>query len=472
MNEETQLYEAYLFKSQNVFRLGDFLFDRQLQFVGDRAPFKVAVCSRRSGKTVACAAHLISEASNHSGVVCLYITLSRNNAKKIIWPEIQKINRAFKLGGEEDNTELSMRFPNGSIIYLSGAKDASEIQKFRGLPIKLVYIDECQSFREYIRDLIDDILAPALMDYAGSICLIGTPAPVPAGFFHECAVETDTWSKHGWNFFDNPFIAEKSGLPHQQLLDRELKRRGVTIEDPSIQREWFGKWSLDMDSLLLHYEVHRNDFDALPMLSYGKWEYIIGIDLGFVDADALAVLAWSEAVPHTYLIEEVVTKKQSLSELVHDVKFLSDKYQASKLIIDEGGLGKKIAEELRRRYHLPVQAADKARKMENVALLNDALRTGRFKAKKNSHFAQDSFLVEIDRDKTTPDRIRVKDSYHSDIIDAVLYAFKESPAFTYQVPIVKPAYQSPEWFEKEEDDMWEQALERAEKKEEPEEWIW
>lgn len=474
MNEDELLYQAYLSKKESHFDIRGFLFNKQLDFVSDPSPFKVAVCSRRSGKTVACAADLISKAMAQEGVVCLYITLSRNNAKKIIWPEIQKINRAFKLGGSEDNTELSMRFPNGSIIYLSGAKDAAEIQKFRGLPIKLVYIDECQSFREYIRDLIDDILAPALMDYAGSICLIGTPAPVPTGFFHECAVETDTWSKHGWNFFDNPFISQKSGLPHQQLLDRELKRRGVEANDPSIQREWFGKWSLDLDSLLLHYTSEKNHYDELPP---AKWNYIMGIDLGFVDADAIGILAWSESRPETFLVEECVVSKQGLTELVSSIQNLTSKYPVSKMVIDEGGLGKKIAEEIRRRHQIPVQPADKIRKMENIAFLNDALRTGRFKAKKNSQFAQDSFLVEIDRDKTTPDRIRIKDGFHSDIIDAVLYAFKESPAFGYQVPApqLKP-YTKP-WFHKLENEMEERAFERAESilqhaPENEDDWVW
>lgn len=457
--EYQQAIEAYLLKTGSTFSLKNFLFDKQFHFITDKNPFKVAVCSRRSGKTVACAADLTYQAITHEGVVCLYITLSRNNAKKIIWPEIQKINRAFKLGGLEDNTELSMRFPNGSIIYLSGAKDAAEIQKFRGLPIKLVYIDECQSFREYIRDLIDDILAPALMDYAGSICLIGTPAPVPTGFFHECAVETDTWSKHGWNFFDNPFISQKSGLKHQELLDRELKRRGVSLDDPSIQREWFGKWSLDLDSLLLHYSEEKNHYDLLPP---AKWNHILGIDLGYVDADALAVLAWSESSPATYLVDEVVVDKEDLTALVHHIQVLSRQYEISKMVIDEGGLGKKIAEEIRRRHHIPVQPADKARKMENVAFLNDALRTGRFKAKKHSRFAQDAFLIEIDREKTTPDRIRVKDGFHSDIIDAVLYAFKESPAFTYQAPVIKPKWGTEEWAKQEVSDMEQKALEHFE----------
>lgn len=348
-----------------------------------------------------------------------------------------------------------MKFGEESIIYLAGANDKSEIEKFRGLKLRKAYIDESQSFPEYIQDLIDDVITPALMDYAGHLRLIGTPRPVPSGYFYECS-ESPNWAHHGWTFWDNPFIASKSGQTHQQLLDRELSRRGVSSSDASIQREWFGKWSLDLDSLLLHYNAEKNDFTELPP---GKWDYIMGIDLGFVDADAIAVLAWSESHPATFLVDESVRSKAGLTELVADINRLQTKYSCSKMVIDEGGLGKKIAEEIRRRHHIPVQPADKVRKMENIALLNDALRTSRFKAKRNSRFAQDSFLVEIDRDKTTPDKIKVKDGFHSDIIDAALYAFRESPAFTYQEPVVKPKYGTSEWASQQATEMEESAKE-------------
>lgn len=442
MSEYQQLLEAYLIKSSAQFSLKNFLFNKQLAFVEDPSPFKTAVCSRRSGKTVACASDLIHTALNTEEVVCLYITSTRSNAKKLVWPEMQKLNRAYQLNGVEDNTDLSLKLPNNSIVYLSGAKDAAEIQKFRGLAIKKAYIDECQSFRPYLKDLIDDILAPALMDYAGSLCLIGTPGPIPAGYFYDCSVKSDTWSKHAWTFWDNPFIALKSKTSHQALLTRELERRGVAADDPTIQREWFGKWTLDSESLLLHYNSVINDYVNLPPQ---KYDFIMGIDLGFVDADAICVLAWAETDPTTYLVEELVIDKQGITELVQQIEFLQKKYSISKMVIDEGGLGKKIAEEIRRRHQLPVQAADKVRKMENMALLNDALRTARFRAKKTSRFAQDSFLLEIDRDKTTPEKIKIKDTFHSDIIDAVLYAFRESPAFSYQPPIVKPKYGSKDW---------------------------
>ncbi len=449
-----------LVSSENrAFRLEDHLFGKQLEFVLDQSPNKVAVCSRRAGKTTACAADLVYTAINNPNTVSLYITLSRNNAKKIIWKEIKDLNKAYSLKGELSIAELSITFPNGSMIYLSGAKDTTEIEKFRGLALKLVYIDEAQSFRSYIKELIDDVLAPALMDHSGTLNLIGTPSPLPTGFFHDAYTGDNGWSKFHWTFWDNPFIIKKSKITHQQMLDRELKRRGVTASDPSIQREWFGLFTLDSNALLIHYAPAINHYESMPVTNPKKLNYIMGIDLGFDDADAIAILAWSEDMPATYLVEEKVIAQQGITELVEQVEAMRKKYDISKIMIDQGGLGKKIAEEMRRRHSIPVQGADKARKMEHIAFLNDALRTGRFMVKKDSKFAQDSYLVEIDRDKSTPDKVKVSSAYHSDIIDAVLYSFVESPAYTYTPPKQKAAYGSREWAEEQHSAMFEAELE-------------
>lgn len=466
------------YSTPEPFQLNQFLFDKQIEFVTDKRPFKVAVCSRRAGKTIACAADLIYTSLLTPEIVCLYITLARTNAEKIVWPELKKINERFKMKAKFDEVKLSMTFPNGSVIYCSGAKDSSEIEKFRGLALKKVYVDECQSFRSHLKELIDDVLVPALMDYDGSLILIGTPGPVPAGYFAEISgasqkskayvadedpdEEEFNWARFHWTFFDNPHIARKSKKTHEQVLRRALKMRGVPITDPSIQREFFGKWVMDSSSLWIKYNASLNHFDKLEPNRH--WNYILGIDLGFNDADALAVLAWGEHTDKIYLVEETVVAKQDLTDLVDAIKHVQSRYDISKMVIDEGGLGKKMAEELRRRHSIPVHAADKARKQENVAFLNDALRTGRFMAKHDSRFAQDTLLVEIDWDKSTPDRIRVSDKYHSDIIDAVLYAFRESHAYAYEPPDLAATPGTPEWYKEEEERMWEAEQRQLEEK--------
>lgn len=427
------------------FNLKEFLFPEQLAFVQDVSPFKTAVCSRRAGKTISCAADLLNTAVKNADCICLYITLSRKNAKRIIWRELKKINKRFRLGGIPNETDLSMSFSNGSYIYCCGAKDRGAIEDFRGLPIKLCYLDETQSFPKYIKELIDDVIGPALMDYSGSLCLIGTPGPVPAGYFFDCSKHSQ-WSHHFWTFWQNPFIPIKSKKTHQEVFERELKRRGVTTEDPSVQREWFGKWVLDTDSLVFKYKPDVNDFKENPK---GKITYIMGVDYGFEDADAIAILAWNENSPVTYLVDELVMPKQGLTPLANQIEEFRKKYDVSKIVADFGGLGKKISEEMIKRWQIPVTAADKTRKIENIELLNDALRTKRFMARAGSRFASDTMLVEWDHDKSTPDKRVISDRFHSDILDAALYAFRESPAYAWTPPVEKPKPGTAKYYEEE-----------------------
>lgn len=440
-----------------AFKIEEILFPEQLAFVKDEESFKCAVTSRRAGKTVSCAVDLIDTAVKFPSTVSLYITLSRNNAKKLIWPEIKRLCRKYGLDVKFNESDLSTEFANGSMIYCSGAKDKSEIENFRGLAIKKVYIDECQSFPSYIKELVDDVLAPALIDYNGSLSLIGTPGPIPAGFFYDCS-KSKTWSNHKWNFKHNPHLLTKSGLSHTLILNKEVRRRGVTKDDPSIQREFFGKWAQDDDALVFKYSQKINDYDAIPT---DLNNFILGVDLGYDDADALAVLGWRDKGKETFLVEEKVTKHQGITELVQQIEEMRKKYNISKIVMDTAGLGKKISEEITRRHQLTILPAEKVRKLEYIELFNDAMRTGRFKAKKNSRFAEDCLLVEWDKDRSTPDRLRIKDDPHSDICDAVLYAWRESYSYTFNAADwkTKPKYGTKEYWQAERDRMEEEAEE-------------
>lgn len=430
---------------ESLFEVEKFCFKEQVEFIKDPHPFKTAVCSRRSGKTVACAAHMIHTAITNPKRVCLYITLSRANAKKIIWKDLIDINRNYELQGKANETELSISFPNGSVIYLSGASDKTEIDKFRGLAIALCYLDEAQSFRPYIESLIEDVISKALFDYNGTLCLIGTPGPIKAGYFYE-ATHNSNWSHHHWTMFQNPHLEIKSGKKAEEHVQRELDRKGVSRDDPGIQRECFGLWVDDPSSLVLKYDSHKNHYTSLPPYD-DAWAYVIGIDVGFDDADALAVIGWNEKVKQAYLIEEQLYTKQGITELAHQVEALIEKYNPDRIVMDTGGLGKKIAEELRRRFSLPILAADKARKFEFLELLNDAMRTKSFFASKDSRFAQDTYLLTWDYDASTPEKLKISDKYHSDIIDAVLYAFRESLHWLSEADPPKVEINSPKWME-------------------------
>ena len=116
-----------------------------------------------------------------------------------------------------------------------------------------------------------------------------------------------------------------------------------------------------------------------------------------------------------------------------------ERYDPVAVVVDTGGLGKKIAEEIRMRHGLPLRAAEKSEKFAHIEVLNDALRSGRFYVKADSRFARDALLVEWDREKSTSDRLVVSDRYHSDVCDAVLYAFRESQHWMHVPEQPKPA---------------------------------
>ena len=448
-----------LIAGEGQFKLENYLFDKQLQFVQDPAKFKLGVTTRRAGKSISCVTDLTHTAISDDNVTVLYITLSRKNAKRLVWPEFKKLNKLFNLQGNINESDLSITWPNGSTLYLLGANDRTSIEDFRGLAVKKVYLDESQSFPDYIRELIDDVLGPALMDHDGQLVLIGTPGPIPSGYFYELT-KNPHWKLHHWSFFDNPKLPFlKSGITHQAMLERELTRRGVGVTDPSIQREWFGKWIVDSDSLVYHYNAKMNDYETLPE---GEYTYILGVDLGYEDADALAVICYGGHSPVTYVVEEEITRHQDLTQLTGQIDKLIAKYPISRVVVDTGGLGKKIAEEISKRYEIPMLPAEKSRKVEYIELMNDALRTGKLKIKANSQFAQDAMKVEWDHDKSTPDRKIISSRFHSDICEAVLYAWRESYSYTYKYKAPAPEYGTKAWSEKEESKMFAMELERLE----------
>lgn len=429
------------------FSISDFCFKEQLAFIQDESRFKVADCSRRAGKTVGIAADLIATARENPNQACLYITLSRLNAKRILWRDLLAINTNHNLGGKPHEAELTLTMPNGHIIYLSGAKDKTEVEKYRGFPLKKIYIDEAQSFRPYIAELVDDVLAKSLYDYNGSLALTGTPPPIPVGYFHDC-VHNPEWSRHSWTMMQNPHLRIKSGRDPMELILEDCKRMGVSIDDPRIQRECFGKWTVDLTSLVFKYNEDINHYDTLPETK--PWSHVIGVDLGYDDADAIAVLGWGPHDPQVYLVKEDVCRKQGITELAGKIERMIKRYDPVAVVMDTGGLGKKIAEEIQKRYALPIKAADKARKFEHIELLNDAMRTRRFLASKDSMFAQDCKLIEFDRDKSNGDRMVVSDAYHSDICDAVLYAFRQAQAWLNQPAEVKAKTGSEDWLKAQE----------------------
>lgn len=223
--------------------LGKILFGKQRDFVQDPAEFKTAVCSRRAGKSVGCASELLDSNLKKPRAPSLYFTLTRGSGKRIIWSTLLFFNRKYGLGYEPNESELVLKKKGDGCVYLTGADTKGEIEKWRGVAWGKAVGDEAQALPEFLEEAIDEVLTPSFMDFRGTLSLIGTPGPVPVGFFYK-ACQNKEWAHHGWTVFENPHITDPHGY-----LQKILKKRGVTADHPSIQREFFGRWVYDPSSL-------------------------------------------------------------------------------------------------------------------------------------------------------------------------------------------------------------------------------
>lgn len=445
LREAIAALKAYDSKPENA-ELFDKCFDKQQAFITDNAKKKAGLCGRRAGKTYSVSVYLILTALQYPDTTSVYITLSRINAQRLLWEPLKKFNNDYNLNIEFNNVRLEAKFPNGSQIWLTGAKDSNEIEKLRGHKFKLVVLDECASFGGYITELIEDVLEPTLLDMDGTMVMIGTPNAACVGKFYDITTDSKQgWSIHKWNVLDNPHI------PHaRQWLDERMQAKHWDAQHPVYRREWLGEWVRSNDSLVYKFDAAKNIYDTLPD---GDWVHIIGVDLGYDDATAMVVLAFSTTSPNMYVVDEFVKTQMIPSDIAVELRKLQVKYKPVKIVVDTGGLGKAIAEEFQQRYGIAVSPAEKKNKFEYIELMNSDMHAGKIKVPVKSRIPDEWRVLAWDTESLRP---KEDERFDNHLSDACLYAWRESRHFLYRKPKDKPEPGTPEYLQAVEDDMIEQ----------------
>lgn len=354
---------------------------KQLQFVRDEADQVVALCSRRAGKSSGARLLLAKTAIENPGTISVLVTQTRVAAKRLYWKQLQTLLRALDVPHETNSTELVIRLPNGSEIWLAGAKDSTEIERLRGHAFKLVVIDEAQAIRDHLlRTLVEDVLQWALVDYRGRLVVIGTPPHVPVGWFVERYQGRDAegrdilgWSRHHWTIFEN------ERMPGGQVavaayLEKLRRERGISEGSPTWRREVLGELVLDTTQLVLSAFDLVASVYAAGELPQERPTVILGIDIGFLDADAIIALARFPSSNDLWVIEEWEEPHQTEEQLGLQIKGFNERHRPIKKVADTGGGGRKTVEGISKRLGLDIEAAHKPSVVEQFMRLNDEFR--------------------------------------------------------------------------------------------------
>ena len=448
-------------RRSHALNLSKTLFKQQVDFIQDESKRKAAICSRRSGKSYAAGRYLIKEALEDEGTTCVYIARTREAAKRILWSSLKEANQRFRLGIKFNNADLIAVFPNRSIIMFTGANDASDVDKLRGAAFSLAVLDEAAFFNINLKELVNEVLAPALLDRDGSLVMISTPNSACHGFFYDITEKgAYNFSVHRWTVKDNPYMQHAV-----RAIQKDIDNGILDPSDPSYKREYLGIWVRDDQEIVYNYS-QDNLFENRPVSD--EWEYVLGIDLGYHDATAFCVVAWSPDYPSLYVIDEYKQSRMLTSEVEEKIhRFMKD-YNFTSIVMDSGGgASKMLLETFKQRSGIPVKPAHKSGdKVGMIKIMNSDLKACNVKVKRGMELLKEWDKLQYNKAGTAEDK-----RFDNHLSDACFYAWQESRHFLYEEKEMPVIPGSKEYYRRLEEEMEQKLLERDEQEQyDPDVW--
>jgi hypothetical protein len=376
----------------------------------------------------------------------LYVGITRNAARDIIWRAFKRLNEQYRWGLQFRESDLRAIHPNGSQFVVMGADKIPELEKARGPErIRLAIVDECQSHKPFnLAYLVEEVLEPGMMDVGGTLCLSGTPGLVPTGFWFETTTGLRKgWSVHSWTAADNPHLE----VPFDEFIAMLKERRGWDDNNPILRREYFREWIRDASRLVYPYDPERNVFAKVSRDS--GWTYVLAMDFGYVHSTAWAVMGYPKYGHKVYVLRSFKRAGQTPDDVAEVTASLIEEWNPDVIIGDLGGLGKAYAVQFEQRYEIPIHPANKRDKRGTIEYVADALRTGKLLSHKDNTTLHNewSSLVWDDNHEDIADG---QDDHEA---DAVMYGFKETPAFFNALePKQREIDGLPPWVEREDDE--------------------
>jgi PBSX family phage terminase large subunit len=437
-------------------------FKQQRSFIEDPSKLKAALCTRRAGKTYGIGLYIFKEAIQNPGCSILYLGLSYQSAKRIVMKDIfQVIAKKFGLNVKFNWSDLSMQFPNGSVVYISGA-DANEKQhsKLLGQKYRLAVIDEAAEWKTDLINLVYSTLKPAMIDYGGTIAMVGVPGNIQ-GFFYEVTdhmvdkltgkLQWPGWKVHRWNAFDNPHIADN----WEKEIEELKERNPLFLNTPIFKQQYLGQWVVDPDALCYKFDVKQNIIEELPYPA-NQYDYVLGVDLGWNDPTAFVVCAYREDESKLYVVHASKQKHMLPNDIAEKVKLLEEEFKINKWIIDGANL--QLVSDLRVRLGIPFEAAIKGtslnRKRDYIHLASsDLVQRNILVLNKGCDdlITEWKKLVWDKTDKYNPMEHKACDNHCA---DAFLYAYNACYAFVAKLATnPEPLRNTPEWVSKLEENL-------------------
>jgi hypothetical protein len=419
-------------------------FPEQRRFLEDVSDQRAVCTTRRAGKTSAIVRDAVATSWAHPNASVIYLNETRDRAQRTFWEELKSYVTAQGLPYVASEAKLCMRGPANRWLFVSGGESRRHLKRWKGVLPKAAafYIDEAQDWRpEVLQHAYAEVITPALADMGGRFTVAGVPGPLPDA--------EDTWfawahspdfSQHGneerpWTMWANPHVTGA-----RALLDRVMRTRGVDESDPTIQREFFGRWI--RDTAILVFGALDDELNAYDSLPDGDWSFAVGIDGGYVDEASIATLGWMsvDAAAKVYVRSSELFGHKGAHETIRRITEAIEPL-GSRLVVtaaDPAAGMKNIALDVWTKHGIQLEVADKADKVGGCKLLASSIATRELLLPRAHRLFRSLRRVQWDPDHRGE---RLK-GHTPDDVDAVLYAYRKAwPWISQRPPVPEQTYE-------------------------------
>lgn len=321
-------------------------------------------------------------------------------------------------GAAWNDRDKRWTFPSGATLSFGYMETERDKYRYQGAELQFVGVDE---LTQWVEPAYTYLLSRLRRLQGAPVPLRARSASNPGGVGHD-------WVKK--RFIDGTgsgaFVpASLADNPH---VDADAYRESLARLDSVTRQQLLdGIWIRDSAGLVYLFDEARNQGTPPSGLTH----YIVGIDYGFTDATAFAVVGWRPQDPRVYIVRAYKRTGMTPSKAAEEAHALSAEFRPVRMVGDIGGLGKGYVEEARARFTLPIEAAEKNNKRGYIDLLNGDLERGRVVVDPAECGA---LLAEWSELPWNEDRSKEASSFANHCADAALYAWRAACAYNEREP--------------------------------------
>lgn len=269
-----------------------------------RERFRVVVAGRRFGKTYLSTTELLRSAVKGRKKNVWYVAPTYKAAKDIAWDMLkEQVPKSWiKKVNESD---LSMRLKNGSIISLRGAEKPDNL---RGRALDFVVLDE---FADMKPETWSEVIRPSLSDRQGKALFIGTPKG-RNHFYDLWAEDEDDWASFQY-----------TTLEGENVEPSEVEAAKRDLDERTFKQEY--------EAAFVNYSgIIYYNFDRLESVKTSAGEgNVLHVGMDF-NLDPMSAVVATRENNSLYVTDEIVIYGSNTDEMVDELKV---RYPDKKLVI-------------------------------------------------------------------------------------------------------------------------------------------